>query len=643
MLSKAINAPRRGDWRAVRALVSWCCVALLAWTLVLGTTLAGEPALRFAWLSDTHVGSNGGEPALRACIDDINAMTNLDFVVISGDLTEAGTLDQFHLAKELLAALKIPCHIVPGNHDTKWSESGATDFARVLGDEHLRFEHGGVAFLGIQEGPIMRMGDGHFAPSDLHWLDDALKALPDRDTPVIFVTHYPLDGGVGGLDNAFEAVDRLKKVNTQVALTGHVHHNGSMDCEGVPVLTGRSILVTKEAGAGFNLVDIHEGTLTVSERLAGKETLPAWHTMKLAAHRPENPQPAGPRPDFSINQKYPAVHPAWRVKTGQTIASSPVLWKKTVIVGDGAGVIHGLDVATGRERWRYASGGPVYSTPDVANNTVVFGSTDGSIHALRASDGALRWKFATDRPVVACPRIADGKVFVGASDERFRALALDTGRLLWQAEGIRGFVESRPVVHQDRVIFGAWDGHLYALDARTGARAWTWQGENTAKFYSPAACWPVAVKDRVFIVAPDRKMTAIDVATGKNLWRTNGFEVRESLGLSADGRRLYVRAMHDRVAAYDTEGAEARQLWELNAHFGFDVNPGCLVEKDGVVFHGIQKGIVLAIDGRTGKLLWQHRVGATLLNTVLALNGHSVITTDFEGDITRIDAAAEKP
>src|SRR5262249_1142129 len=64
---------------------------------------------RFAWLSDTHVGSTTGQEDLRAAVRDINSMTGLSFVILSGDVTEYGSREQLRLARELLDGLKIPC------------------------------------------------------------------------------------------------------------------------------------------------------------------------------------------------------------------------------------------------------------------------------------------------------------------------------------------------------------------------------------------------------------------------------------------------------------------------------------------------------------------------------------------------------
>ena len=226
---------------------------------------------RFAWLSDTHVGSNNGEQDLRAAVRDINSLTGLSFVVLSGDVTEYGSREQLRLAKGLLDGLKLSCHVVPGNHDTKWSESGATDFGRLWPEDRFVFEHGGFRFIGIHQGPLMKMGDGHWAPQDVRWLEETLKKLPDPNQPIIFITHYPIDDGIA---NWYVVLDLLKKYNTQVVLCGHGHANHAYLFEGVPGVMGRSNLRDNASEGGFNLVEVKDGTLTISERLTGREPNP---------------------------------------------------------------------------------------------------------------------------------------------------------------------------------------------------------------------------------------------------------------------------------------------------------------------------------------------------------------------------------
>ena len=128
-----VFAFRRGALIRGKAMVT-----LLLFLLPL-LLFAESAPFRFVWLSDTHVGSTTGEQDLRAAVRDINSLTGMSFVVHSGDVTEYGSREQLRLAKEILDGIKIPTHILPGNHDTKWSESGATDFPAHLEAGPVRF------------------------------------------------------------------------------------------------------------------------------------------------------------------------------------------------------------------------------------------------------------------------------------------------------------------------------------------------------------------------------------------------------------------------------------------------------------------------------------------------------------------------
>ena len=154
-----------------------------------------EPAFRFAWLSDTHIGSSGAAADLHQAVLDVNTK-NVDFTIISGDITELDIGNYLDTAKQILDQLEQPYYIIPGNHDTKWSASGGQKFAALWGDDKFQFEFGDFRFIGIHQGPLLRMGNGFIVPEDLIWLDSLLANLPDPNQKLIFITHYGLDNSV---------------------------------------------------------------------------------------------------------------------------------------------------------------------------------------------------------------------------------------------------------------------------------------------------------------------------------------------------------------------------------------------------------------------------------------------------------------
>jgi outer membrane protein assembly factor BamB len=614
-------------------------LALIVWGLTAAATVPSARApLRFAWLSDAHVGSDRGADDLRIAVGDINAMDGLSFVLVTGDVTEMGTFENFSLAKDILGGLKVPYHIIPGNHDTKWSESGGSDFARIWGDDRFVFESGGYRFIGLSQGPVLRMGDGNWAPQDVRWLEERLAESVAAAKPTIFASHYPLDPSIS---NWYVVLDRLKTIPIVAVLVGHGHKNQAMDFEGLRGVMGRANVGTQEVGPGYNIVEIGPKAMTFSER-TGRKTLAAWHRIELAKGRPAGqtePNGGAPaRPDFGVNAEYPQVRERWRFKSGWTIASAAAVSGDTVVFADASGSVRALRIADGSIAWEFKTNDPIYSTPDVGNGKVVFGSTDGSIYALDARLGTVAWKLMTGGPVVACPRIAGGVAYIGSGDHVFRAIDMATGKLAWRSEGIDGFVETKPLVAGGLVVFGAWDGRVRALDAETGWPLWEWMGERKSVFYSPAACWPVAGGGKVFIVSPGPWMTAIDLEEGRELWGTDNWAVRESIGVSLDGGRVYVRTTDGLIAALAASADDAQALWEADTGVDYDINSAMLVEKDGTVFYGTKDGLLLALDAGTGAIKWKHRIGVSLLNTATPISGREVVVTDFNGHVTLLAA-----
>jgi outer membrane protein assembly factor BamB len=396
---------------------------------------------------------------------------------------------------------------------------------------------------------------------------------------------------------------------------------------------GRSNLRVKAKAGGFNLVEVKDHKMVFSERTIGLETKPAWHSVVLEKHAYRSDTNRYPRPDFSVNKRYPAVRELWTTNTGNLIAATPAVWNGLAIVGDASGTVYALSLESGKPQWQFKTQDAVYATSEAASNLVVVPSTDGTVYCLKAADGEEAWHYPTERPLVACPTVANGIVYLGSSQGKFRALDLSSGKLLWEFGGVGGFVETKPLVYEDKVIFGAWDQYLYALDSRTGQLLWKWKGDRPGTLLSPAACWPVAADGKVFVVAPDRMMTAIDAGTGEQIWRTGAYVVRESIGLSQDRTRFYVRAMNDFIYAFAIAGNTPQELWKTDAQFGYDINSAMLAEKDGVVFYGTKNGLLLALDGKTGAIKWRHKFGVSILNTVVPLSANRVLAADFDGKI----------
>jgi len=604
-----------------------CGVWLLAITLA---THAQVKPFRFAFISDTHIGSPNGsaEEDLRRTVQDINAMTDIAFVVLTGDITELGTDVELATAKRILDSLDVPWYIIPGNHDSGWSESGGQMFTTVFGYDKFSFEHNGIRFLGCASGPYVRMGDGHVPRDAVNWLDEQLKKL-EPGQPVIFLNHYPIDNG---LDNWYEITDRLRRHNTWAVLCGHGHANRAMNFEDIPGVMGRSNLRARADYGGYNLVDVRTDSIIFSERRPGQETRKAWTGVAIAARQYDTSK-SFPRPDFSVNEKYKRVKPVWSYASEANVISTPVVTANKVVFGNQNGRVQALSLSDGTPLWSFQTGGSIFSSPAASGKRIVFGSADGFVYCLNAKSGKQEWKTSAGSPVLGSPQIRDGKVYIGAG-RGFYSYRLTNGSEHWRFTGTNGPVVSTPVFYKNRLLFGAWDTYLYSLNAEDGTLHWKWNNGSTVRNFSPAACIPGVLNGRVYIVAPDRYITAIDAENGRTAWRNNDTRVRESIGFSPDAGWIYGKTMQDTVVAYRESGEKQEAAWKMHVGFGYEHVPSMLVEKDGYLFFGTKNGVVYCIDPARQQIAWAHKIDNSMVNTVNVLDKLTVLASTMDGKVT---------
>ena len=596
---------------------------------------AQQVTFRFAQLTDIHLSPSNPNPTedLLRSIAQINATDSIDFVLVTGDIAEEGDRATMEKVKSCLDLLKVKYYVALGNHETKWSDSGCTAFGEIFGGERFDFEHKGFLFLGFNSGPLMRMAYGHVVPQDIRWMTERMNQYntgdPQQNKPVILVTHYPMIEG--DVDNWYEVTDAVRPYNIRLFIGGHYHRNRDLRYDGIPGVLMRSNLRDKDGKPGYGIYEITKDSIRVYTQRIG-EPKKQWAGFSLTESYYERNGKAEKYPDFSANKEYPQVKEQWVTKTGVGIYCSPAVEKDKVFIGDDLGYLTAYALKDGKALWRFQSGKRIVGTPAVSEGIVVFGSADCKIYGLNAQNGNLLWIVKASEPVLGAVTIDNGTAYIGASDHTFRAINTSNGEIKWTFTGVKGYIETKPLVTDSKIIFGAWDNTLYALNKADGRELWKWTGGLTRMHFSPAAVWPVAAEGKVFITDPQRAMTAIEIETGNTVWRTFQSMVRETIGLSEDGERIYSKTMNDSIVCYSTKGSHPHELWASNVGFGYEHAPSMQVEKDGIVFGSTKEGLIFALEAKTGKVLWKHKIGNSLISTVVALSGNRVLFTATGGE-----------
>lgn len=194
--------------------------------------------MRCAQITDTHVVAEGGllfgrvdtGLHLEQAIQHLNRL-GPDFVLLTGDLVDDGSPAAYANLKRLLAALRAPYAVIPGNHDDRANLQAA--FPELPG---CRPEDRFVQFA-LDDFPLRLIGLDTVVPGEaggtlcaerLDWLARRLAEAPGRPT-LVAMHHPPFATGIAGMDavncaNA-DALAALLVHHPQVEriVCGHVH------------------------------------------------------------------------------------------------------------------------------------------------------------------------------------------------------------------------------------------------------------------------------------------------------------------------------------------------------------------------------------------------------------------------------------
>ncbi len=597
---------------------------LVAVAIVSVTLQAG--VVRLAILSDVHVTpGNLNMKKLTEAVTEINA-TDVDAVMMTGDLTNEGSDEQLQTVKGILDGITHPLYVIPGNHENNWSQSACKTFNDLWGNDRFAFTVDKLVVVGMNCGPFMKMGDGHIKQEDLLWLDSTLNAMVKPGMKVLSVNHYPI---LDDLDNYRAYVDILKKYPVVTHQCGHYHSWRLYETDGINGVMVRALdMGNRNFGYTLMNIDLDRQWITVYNKVIGEAPVVMFsYRINLDYYTPQLPQE-----DYTV----PAGFDLRRiVADNASIFTRVGVDKKNLYYGNSLGYCKAVDKQSGELRWQYKTDGMLFSRPAVSDKSVILPTSDKRLVWLDKKSGKQQWQYEAQGPYVADGVVRDGVLYQGGY-MTFQAWDVNSHSLLWHFDSIQNYCQAAPVVDGGDVIFGAWDTVLRSLNRRTGELNWEWfNGRPTVQF-SPGNVVPVVTPDHVVIVAPDRVTTAIDRKSGKQLWREkNDNKVRESLGRSVDGKVAYAKTMDGELIAMST-GDKYELLWKVDLGFGYEHAPCIVLEHNGYIYCGSRRGMLAVVNAATHQLEFTYRLGTSEVNGFEVDDRGDIYCSLIEGTIWRI-------
>ena len=642
-------------------------------------TPLGEPSSQFtaAHVTDLHLIT--GEDRRRqgpgsdlACPDilagdlaEVEQALSPAFMLVTGDLTNAGSIAELEAFRAVAEASRTPLHLGFGGHDANvlqartpgkriedgseirdWlddSNAGVTltgYFERVLGPTHFSFDYGSWHFV------LYPNEEHEFSAYDQlrkeRWLEADL-ALQPAGRPIAVGVHMP---------PRTDLLERLAKHDVRLVLHGHTHTArafpfGDMVIASTPPLCWGG---SSTDPRGFRALRFDGDSFDMELRAAGGgrsrgrsegRSKEAGQIGVPAAARAEGrskdrskgglegrSKEAGPAGVPAAARSGGALRPVWETRLPARVhRAAPVLC-------EGGLVVSLQDDDDGRE-----------------SGVCRVGFDDGSILWHRRTDSAIRNSVAA----------ADGALFAMSDCGRLWSLDAETGEVLWRAD-TPGFPErwmaGSPAAAEGVLYAGAKSGYG-AHDIRTGEPLWFRRFSGTLDLIADPAgdkwgAWfaPIVWGRLLICLVPRRGLMALDRESGRIVWEhalpgtqdwwASPILTGDAVVSGGEPNHLLAVRARDGAVLFD------ERVLDESAVANNYVSG--LAAEGPLLYAGTGDGKVIACDKGTGTVRWEFRTGEALLDmapqrrgggTVLApplLHRGRVLACGADGVMYRLNA-----
>lgn len=236
--------------------------------------------MKIVHLSDLHIADEGNVlwetdtlSHLKHAVEIIGAINNIDAIIITGDLSNDGSIWSYEYIYKTLQRLKIPTLCCPGNHDN--IEIMKLMNINIFHTNNYETNINGYDFI-VLNSTIPGMSRGLLTEDSLSWLE---RKLINSKNPTIIAFHHPCVEPGGWLnrkilENRNDFVRLISDYrNVKLVLYGHIHYPFQTEINGIKFSSASSVgfafdkdlpkFQIAQGNEGFSLIDITERDITI--------------------------------------------------------------------------------------------------------------------------------------------------------------------------------------------------------------------------------------------------------------------------------------------------------------------------------------------------------------------------------------------
>jgi outer membrane protein assembly factor BamB len=299
------------------------------------------------------------------------------------------------------------------------------------------------------------------------------------------------------------------------------------------------------------------------------------------------------------------------------IARSKKDRQEMVFIGDMDGVMHAIDLKTGKKKWDLNATIGFSSSAAYRDGLIYIGDLDGFLYCIDET-GKLKWKFETEGEISSSANFFDGQVLIGSQDSRIYLVDAATGKKIWQHQ-TPDQIQCSLTLAGDRAFVAGCDGFLHVIDLKNGKEV------GAVDIHSPTQSTPAVLGEKVFFGTEQAEFLAVNWKNVKGEW-----------AFADDKGQASVRGCAAVTKGHVIFGARNRQVYSLDPDTGkinwkrtlkarVDSSPVIVGDR---VFVGSTDGRLYGLSLKNGETLWEKQFNGGFLSSPAVAFDRLVIATD---------------
>lgn len=537
-----------------------------------------------AIICNPRLGSDNGEKFFSSVIDNVNVRTDIDLVVIIGNLTYSGSYDQLSTFESILNKLTIPFRIVSGPNDILLNETNGEEIMQKWpeGQNIVHSPHSDKYF--IQTIPLINSTNEHISIETLNSLS---KGKPQNQNIFLF-TYNSFENYT---DNFFRLTNLLEgyKLFSFSVFQGN---KGKIKRSSSNFIFN-SLTHSKEWD--YNILKESSDTISIyriSEKKMQPELIESITISELVANKKiDSLQTLSFLPGTIIN----------RIADENFTTYSPILFSENRIFSSNKkGTIFCYN-DQGEKLWHYSTNGKLFNSISKDRDLIITVTMEGDIHTINSNNGDLFQAIGIGDIISSDFDLIDivqndlqtkGIIFGTASGDIY-CYELYSLEMIWENHISDFNITSKLLIINDKIIFRDVRENYYCVNASNGVLIWEWNAEVNSPnqlFRSDI----IGSDNSIYIVDSDGNIHSIDILLGTNNW-SKKISSSGKIFFSKSRSSLFAHLSKNKILELDRSRGKVLSEVKLAEEFE-NILPSAWLESKTGLLVGFDNGVIIRID-----------------------------------------------